>query len=183
MRMLPGEQSGNAGVLAEAQRRAAGATTAASTPAAGDATVARRERNRAAVRAFFATLEALGSGEQVAALFADDGRQVMPFAPAGFPTRLEGRAAIARQYGGLPAAYAHMRFPGLTIRDLASPEEFFVTYRGDIALRAGGKYDNDYAGWFRVRDGRIAEFHEYFNPVVLQRAFGDRLQGTFSVPR
>jgi ketosteroid isomerase-like protein len=135
------------------------------------------------VRAFFATLEALGSGEQVAALFAEDGRQVMPFAPEGFPRRLDGRAAIARQYAGLPAAYASMRFPGLAVRDLASPEEFLATYRGDIALRAGGKYDNTYAGHFVVRGGRIVEFTEYFDPAVLQRAFGARLQGTFDVRR
>jgi ketosteroid isomerase-like protein len=66
---------------------------------------------------------------------------------------------------------------------MASPEEFFATYRGDITLESGGKYDNDYAGRFVVRDGRIAEFHECFNPIVLQQAFGRQLQGTFNVKR
>jgi ketosteroid isomerase-like protein len=194
MRMLPGAQSGNTGLIAQAQQRAAAATGAGgaeggaraasgATAGASSGAASARERNRATVRAFFATLEALGSGEQVAALFAEDGRQVMPFAPEGFPKRLDGRAAIARQYGGLPAAYASMRFPGLVVRDLADPDEFLATYRGDIALKAGGKYDNVYAGHFVVRDGRIVEFTEYFDPIVLQRAFGGRLEGTFSVPR
>jgi ketosteroid isomerase-like protein len=178
MRMVPEGSSGNAALLDEARARASRAARRDGVPADAE-----RERNRAAVRAFFATLEALGSGEQVAALFAEDGRQVMPFAPQGFPTLLEGRAAIARQYGGLPAAFTSMRFPGLVIRDLASPREFFATYRGDIALRAGGKYDNDYAGYFVVREGRIAEFREFFNPIVLQRAFGGQFDRTFSVPR
>lgn len=178
MRMVPESSTGNATLLDHARARAPRAV-----PQAADRATAERERNRATVRAFFATLEALGSGEQVAALFAEGGTQVMPFAPPGFPARLEGRAAIARQYGGLPAAFASMRFPDLVIRDLASPTEFFATYRGDIALKAGGKYDNDYAGYFVVRDGRIAEFHEFFNPLVLQRAFGGQLDQTFSVPR
>jgi ketosteroid isomerase-like protein len=83
--------------------------------------------------------------------------------------------------GGLPTAYTHMRFPGLVIRDMASPDEFFVTYRGDIGLRSGGRDANDYAGHFVVRDGRIAEFHEFFNPILLQRAFGRQLRETFNV--
>jgi len=178
MRMVPEESSGNATLLDQARARASRAAQPDAAPAASE-----RERNRATVRAFFATLEALGSGEQVAALFAEDGKQVMPFAPHGFPTLLEGRAAIVRQYGGLPAAFTSMRFPELVIRDLANPSEFFATYRGDIALKTGGKYDNDYAGYFVVRDGRITEFHEFFNPIVLQRAFGGQLDQTFSVPR
>jgi ketosteroid isomerase-like protein len=186
MRMVPEGSSGNATLIDQARARAAGPPAGRRAPASPDVaadTAGERERNRATVRAFFATLEALGSGEQVAALFAEDGRQVMPFAPGGFPRTLDGRGAIARQYGGLPAAYTAMRFPDLVVRDLASPTEFFATYRGDITLQGGGKYDNEYAGHFVVRGGRIVEFTEYFNPIVLQRAFGDRLQGTFSVPR
>jgi uncharacterized protein len=150
---------------------------------AEDRSPALRARNREAVRAFFRQLEAMDTGERFAAIFADDARQIMPFAPEGFPRLLDGRAAILKQYGGLPQAFEHMRFPNLVIRDMASPEEFFATYRGDIKLRAGGKYDNEYAGYFVVRDGRIAEFHEFFDPIVLQKAFGDQLQGTFNVKR
>ena len=106
---------------------------------------------------------------------------MMPFSPEGFPRLLDGRAAIRNQYMGLPAAYTHMRFPGLTVHDMASPSEFFVQYRGDIGLKSGGRYENDYAGHFILRDGRIAEFREYFNPIVLQEALGGNLQQTFNV--
>jgi ketosteroid isomerase-like protein len=140
-----------------------------------------RARNREAVRSFFRQLEAMETGHAFVALFTEDARQLMPFAPQGFPTVLDGREAIRKQYAGLPAAYTHMRFPGLVIRDMASPNEFFATYRGDIGLNSGGRYTNDYAGYFVVRDGRIAEFHEFFNPIVLQEAFGGRLGETFNV--
>jgi ketosteroid isomerase-like protein len=169
MRMIPERSTGNAALVEQA--RARGAARAAPQP--------ERERNRDAVRDFFRRLEAMDTGDAFVALFAEDARQVMHFSPEGFPKLLDGREAIRRQYGGLPAAYAHMRFPGLTIHDMASPREFFATYAGDIELRSGGRYDNDYAGFFVVRDGRIAEFHEYFDPIVLQRAFGGELRKTF----
>jgi hypothetical protein len=45
----------------------------------------------------------------------------------------------------------------------------------------GAKYDNEYAAHFVVCDGRITEIHEYFDPIVLQKAFGDQLRRTFNV--
>jgi ketosteroid isomerase-like protein len=140
-----------------------------------------RDRNRETVRAFFRQLEAMDTGDSFVALFAENAKQIMPFAPDGFPKLLDGRTAIRKQYSGLPNAYTHMRFPDLAIRDMASPNEFFATYRGDIGLKSGGRYDNDYAGYFVVRDGRIVEFREFFNPIVLQQAFGRQLQETFNV--
>jgi len=176
MRMIPGEATGNTGLVDQARARAAG-------PAGGigESRDARRDRNRETVRAFFARLEALDTGDGFAALFTDDARQVMPFAPEGFPRLLDGRAAILAQYGGLPDAYTSMRFPDLVIHDMASPDEFFATYRGDIRQKSGAKYDNTYVGRFVLRDGRIAEFTEYFDPIVLARAFGGQLQRTFNV--
>jgi|GEM_PF-130427 len=177
MRMVPGAASGDPTLLERARARAARATAAVADRGA------RRAANRGVVRAFFAALERRASGDELAALFAEDGRQVMPFAPEGFPRELVGRPAIARQYGGLPAAFTAMRFPDLEIRDLAEPDAFLATYRGDIALRGGGKYDNRYVGLFVIRDGRIAHFTEWFDPDVLQRAFGPRLRATYRVPR
>jgi ketosteroid isomerase-like protein len=183
MRMIPGQSSGNTGMVAEAQARMASRPRAATDAAdASEANVdALRARNRAIVRAFFHQLETMDTGERFAALFADDARQVMPFAPEGFPRLLDGRRAILQQYGGLPQSFEYMRFPSLIIRDMASPEEFFATYRGDIKLKAGGKYDNEYAAHFVVRGGRIAEIREFFDPIVLQKAFGGQLQRTFNV--
>jgi hypothetical protein len=62
------------------------------------------------VSAFFAALEAMDIPRFVD-LWAEDGAQDMPFAPGDFPKRLEGRAAIARQYGPLPSAFTGMKFP------------------------------------------------------------------------
>ena len=176
MRMIPGESSGNASLLDQVRARAAHVSLDAEPDGR-----ALRDRNRETVRAFFSQLEAMDTGDRFVALFTEDAQQLMPFAPDGFPQLLDGRDAIRKQYSGLPRAYTHMRFPGLTIRDMESADEFFVTYRGDIGLKSGGRYENEYAGYFVIRDGRIAEFREFFNPIVLQQAFGGQLQRTFNV--
>lgn len=166
MTMTPEASSGNAGLLELAQQRAAAGTV--------------RARNRRIVQAFFERLEAFDI-EGFVALFAPDGRQSMPFSPAGFPTRLEGRDAIRNQYRGLPENFTSMRFPDRVVRDLADPTMFVATYRGSIALKSGGRYDNTYIGLFTVRDGQIVEFVEYFNPITLQDAFGAQLTSNFNV--
>lgn len=40
-----------------------------------------------------------------------------------------------------------------------------VMSRGGRTHR-GAAYDNDYFIWVRIRDGKIVEFREYFNPIL-----------------
>ena len=141
-----------------------------------------RTANRAVVEAFFAALEAKDL-DRFLAVWADTGRQVMPFAPAGFPQELVGKAAISQQYGSLPENYVSMQFPR-TIHDGANPEHFFVEYRGEIVVKATGKpYNNTYIGVFQVQNGQIVQFTEYFNPIVLNEAFGQDLQKNFNTTK
>jgi hypothetical protein len=146
-----------------------------------DAQAAERARNRRVVERFFRALEA----KDLAAfldVWADDGVQVMPFAPKNFPSRLEGKAAIRTQYGSLPENYRSMRFPR-EITPMQDPERFVVRYTGQIGLASGGRYDNTYVGLFTVRNGRVQEFVEFFDPIVLQTAFGAALQQNFNAGR
>ncbi len=130
-------------------------------------------------------LERLGAMDVDGALdcFAEDAVQELPFAPEGFPRRLDGIDALRRQYGGLPNAYRSMAFPVDAVRAMADPEWLLLEYRGAIELVVGGRYDNRYAGLFHVVDGRIRLFREYFDPIVLARAFAgtDALASTFSL--
>jgi ketosteroid isomerase-like protein len=141
---------------------------------------ARRE-NKAVVENFFARLEAMDIPGFIA-LWDEAGVQLMPFSPAGFPKELRGRAAIQKQYGGLPENYTGMRFTDRVYHEAIDPEIFIVEYHGEINVKATGKpYNNDYIGVFQVKNGKLVKFTEYFNPIILQESFGADLQKNFSV--
>jgi ketosteroid isomerase-like protein len=55
------------------------------------------------------------------------------------------------------------------------PDFFFVQFRSEIKIKAGGKYENDYLGTFKLKDGKIVEYTEYFNQVVMAKAFNIHL--------
>ena len=109
-----------------------------------------------------------------AAMMAEDGIMEFPFAPPGFPARLEGRDAVAAHLAGLPAL--------LDIESLSEPEvrlardgetavlEFDCRGR---AVATGRPYDQRYVSVITVRDGRIARYRDYWNPLVLLDALGD----------
>lgn len=140
-------------------------------------------RSAAEVAADF--LERLGDLDIDGALanFANDAVQEMPYSPAGFPHRLDGIDAIRRQYSGLPDAYTSMHFDITATHNTTDPGCVILEYTGSIRLKTGGRYDNTYIGVFHTRNGRIVCFREYFNPMVLQAAFGDDVADTFSLDK
>ena len=142
----------------------------------------RAERSMGIVEEFFARLEEIAV-EGFVELWAEDGVQEMPFAPEGFPSRLEGKEAVRRQYGGMPQAYTRMKFPGRTLRPMLDPEWVVAEYRGEIDLSSGGAYNNCYVGIFRGVDGKVVRFTEYFDPRILAESFGGEgtLRQTFSL--
>lgn len=103
-------------------------------------------------------------------VFAEDAKQLNPYIPEGFPKSFDGREAIYQQYNGLTANFGQMRFPR-EIFSTEDPNTIFVKFRGEIEIKAGGKYVNDYFGIFRIKDGQVVEYQEYFNPIVMAKAF------------
>ncbi|WP_394838659.1 alpha/beta fold hydrolase [Pendulispora rubella] len=136
-----------------------------------------RREQRAVIQRFLARLEAFDIAG-AAGLFAENGVQIMPYAPTELlPRRLEGRTAIRNQYNGMPANFVSARFLDLVIHDMVDPHRLFVTFRGEIELRAGGRYDNTYAGLFVFRGNEIIEYHEYFDPILFRNAFSSKPRG------
>ena len=131
------------------------------------------------VEAFFAALEA-GDLERSVGLFAEGGRQVMPFAPKGFPERLEGRDALRKQYAPV-ARFASQRYPHEVLAT-ADPRVVIAKYDGRITVEPGSDYDNSYVGVWRFDDaGRIAEFTEFVNPNILANGFPGAPPAHYSV--
>lgn len=120
--------------------------------------------------------------DAVADCFAKDAVQEMPFAPPGFPNRIEGREALRGLYGGLPEANRSMDFPVRSVHSFADPEWVLVEFDGRIEQYSGVTYDNHYFGLFHVLDGRIQHYREIFNPLVLTGSMSEQeRESTFSL--
>jgi ketosteroid isomerase-like protein len=132
------------------------------------------EQNKKVVDKFFVALETQ-QFEILKEVFAENGRQLNPYSPEGFPKSFDGAAAIYKQYSGLMANFGQMKFPR-TIYATEDPNFFFVKFKGEIEIRAGGKYENDYLGTFKLDNGKIVEYTEYFNQLVMAKAFGIELK-------
>lgn len=126
----------------------------------------------AVIEEFLDALETMNM-ERFLNVWHDSGVQVMPYAPDGFPTRLEGKEAIRRHYGVLLTEYKSMRIPDRAFHFTNDLNHVWVEFRGEILIKATGKsYNNTCVSLFTLRDGRIIEYKEYSNPISLLNAFG-----------
>lgn len=125
--------------------------------------------NSEVVDRFFKALET-ENFEWLKEVFAENGRQLNPYIPEGFPKSFEGSEGIYKQYSGLTENFGTMKFPR-EIFTTQDPNLLFVKFRGEIEIKAGGHYENDYLGIFKMKDGRITEYTEFFNSIVMARAF------------
>ncbi|MEJ1239261.1 PhzA/PhzB family protein [Chryseolinea sp. T2] len=127
------------------------------------------QKNREVVNNFFVALETQRF-ELLKEVFDENGKQLNPYSPGGFPKSFDGAEGIYKQYSGLTANFGQMKFPR-RIFATEDPNFFFVTFKGEIEIKAGGKYENDYLGTFRLSNGKVIEYTEYFNQVVMAKAF------------
>ncbi|GAA4468384.1 hypothetical protein GCM10023093_25880 [Nemorincola caseinilytica] len=132
------------------------------------------EQNRKVVDNFFVALETQ-KFEILKEIFAEDGKQLNPYSPTGVPKSFDGASGVYTQYSGLTANFGNMRFPR-QIFATEDPNFFFVKFRGEIEIKNGGKYENDYIGTFKLKNGKIVEYTEYFNQIVMAKAFGIELK-------
>jgi ketosteroid isomerase-like protein len=76
--------------------------------------------------------------------------------------------------GGDPGLLRRHRFFAWKDLQLYATEDralVFATARSEVVLRTGGQYRNEYCFMMRFRDGKLAEYREYFNPLPAIEAF------------
>ena len=129
--------------------------------------------NTARVRAYLDLLSQMdieGWGE----LLAKDSVQENPCAPEGFPGRFGSWDEIMEHHRSLPDTFESMRFEDVSIMATDDPLTVVAEFRGIIALKDGGNYDNHYVSIYEFTpDGLIRHLREYFNPLVLLESFSD----------
>jgi len=94
----------------------------------------------------------------------------LPFRHDGGPSRMEGTGA--RSFiGALPAMFQRMDFSDIVVHGELATGWIVAEYRSHGLTRSGGSYPNVYACFVRVHDGLITHWREYFDPVIVERAF------------
>jgi ketosteroid isomerase-like protein len=129
----------------------------------------RRRDACALVAEVFARLQAMEI-ERLLDLFADDMVLEMPVRGAGGPERLEGKEAVGAFLRRFPQIFRRLDFVAHTEYPMADPSLVAAEYRSEGEAHTGLPYRNVYAAIFRVRDGKIVLWREYFNPIVINNA-------------
>lgn len=113
----------------------------------------------------------LSPADDLLGLFTEDVVFEFPYAPEGLPRCLEGQDALA---GHLETLGPLITFGPMLLGDVHTDGEtvifeFSCTGSG---VRTGAPYDQAYISVVTLREGRIARYRDYWNPLVVLSALG-----------
>ncbi|CAM5516189.1 nuclear transport factor 2 family protein [Streptomyces avidinii] len=102
-------------------------------------------------------------------LWSEHGTMEFPFAPPGWPGRLEGREAVAAYMRDYPDHIDLHDFPDLRIHETTDPRTIVVEMRGvGRVVATGGPFDMTYIAVVTVEDGQFTAYRDYWNPLTVQ---------------
>ncbi|MFF3088268.1 nuclear transport factor 2 family protein [Streptomyces nojiriensis] len=102
------------------------------------------------------------------ALWAEHGTMEFPFAPPGWPGRLDGREAIAAYMRDYPDHIDLHDFPDLRVHETSDPETIVVEMRGvGRVVATGTPFDMTYIAVVTVQDGQFTSYRDYWNPLAV----------------
>jgi ketosteroid isomerase-like protein len=101
-------------------------------------------------------------------LWAENGVMEFPFAPRGWPERLDGKEAIAAYMRHYPDHIDLHDFPGLRIHETADPEIIVVEMRGVGRLvETDSLFDMTYIAVVTIQGGHFTSYRDYWNPLAV----------------
>ncbi|WP_326551292.1 nuclear transport factor 2 family protein [Micromonospora sp. NBC_01813] len=101
------------------------------------------------------------------ALWHDDATAEFPFAPTGFPRRLDGIAAITDYLIDYPERLDIAEFSEPTVHQSTDPTVVIAEFTSTGTVVATGQpYQMPYIAVLTVRDGKIAHYRDYWDPIV-----------------
>lgn len=114
---------------------------------------------------------ALIAADDFLELFAEDVVFEFPYAPEGLPKRLDGRDRLAAHLVRLGPQLQFDTFDLESSYVCGDTVVFEFTCEGR-GVTTGVAYDQTYISVVTLRDGRIARYKDYWNPLVALAALG-----------
>jgi len=104
-------------------------------------------------------------------LVADDIAMEFPFAFAGSPSRLDGKAQIEQHLASLAGLITLDAMSEPMVHQTADPEVAIVEVSGSgVGLLTNAPYEQRYVCVIRTRNGRIVHYKDYWDPLAFLRA-------------
>jgi ketosteroid isomerase-like protein len=137
-----------------------------------------------AVAQSYQTLMREGRWDDWSNLWAEDGLLEFPFAPEGRPSSYQGRKAILDYMKGAAGKFTIVEASSTRIQPMLDPEVLCV----ELAIKGmmtdtGAPYNQKYVVFFVVKDGKLQNYREYWNPLVSMAAHGGYDQWMASLTR
>lgn len=108
--------------------------------------------------------------------FAQDAVWEMPFAPEPLANSVPGSALIGHFIDWFFESVPDLVIDSLVVHDTTDPELFVLELQGRATVAQNGNiYANTYCTHMRVRDGKVVLIREYFDPFIVEQAFGPEL--------
>jgi uncharacterized protein len=109
---------------------------------------------------------ATGDSNALVDLCTDDVVFEFPFAPPGRPSRVEGKPALGDYLKALSGRMRIEGVPNLEIHETVKPDVAIIemTMTGTVTA-TGAPYEQSYVVVLTVRDGLIARYRDYWNPL------------------
>lgn len=118
-----------------------------------------------------------------AGLWAADGSIEFPFAPADYPQRLDGRAAIQDYLRGYPDLLDIQEITEETVHVTTDPDVVAAEFEvAGVVVATGRPYRMRYVAILTAHDGEIARYRDYWNPLAGAELMGglDELTAAFA---
>jgi len=107
-----------------------------------------------------------------AKLWTEDAVHEYPYAPAPYSKKLEGRDTITAYIANVTQSATDWSFTNFSFSATSNPDIVFVEFEGSALVTATGKkYQQIYVGRITLRDGKIANYREFWNPSWILDAF------------
>ena len=121
------------------------------------------EQDRTTISRFFALL---GDGDidEWLKLIDKDVRVTTPLADKGSPTLFQGIEEVNARFGDARKGLEELIFYDIDLLATEDPARWVATCRSKGLFPGGIKYQNYYSWYFRMKDGLITEWVEYFDP-------------------
>lgn len=110
--------------------------------------------------------------EAYANLWTEDATHEYPYAPPPYFRQLEGRDAITSYIANVAQSATDWSFINFAFSATSNPDTVFVEFEGSALVTATGKrYQQIYVGRITLREGKIANYREFWNPGWILDAF------------